>query len=108
MKEVKAWLWTRCRGSYLWRRQGWAAGTLGGRPVLGVIRPTVVRPFESDVEQVAQVHAGIRIGATTCHQGNWSMPDAAVADRELVRGHGPQDRASSPPRWSARWRLRSR
>ena len=47
---------------------------------MGVIRPTVVRPFESDVEQVAQVHAGIRIGATTCHQGNWSMPDAAVAD----------------------------
>ena len=101
MKEVKARLRTRCRGSYLWRRQGLAAGTLGGRPVLGVIRPTVMRPFESDVEQVAQVHAEVRIGATTCRQGNWSMPDAAVANRELVRVHGPRDWASSPPRRSA-------
>ena len=83
MKEVKARLQTRCRGSYLWRRQGLAAGTLGWRPVLGVIRPTVIRPFESDVEQVAQVHAEVRIGATTGRQGNWSMPDAAVANREL-------------------------
>ena len=108
MKEVEARLRTRCRGSCLWRRQGWTRGTIGGRPVLGILRPTVVRLFESDVEQVAQVHAGVRIGATTCHQGNWSMPDPAVADRELVQGHGPQDRTSSAPRWSALWRLRAR
>ena len=39
----------------------------------------------------------VRIGAMTCHQGNLSMQDAAVADRELDRAHGTQNRASSPP-----------
>jgi hypothetical protein len=60
-----------------------------------------MRPFESDVEHAAQGHAEVRIGVTTCHQGNPSMPDAAVAKRELVRVLGLRDRASSPPRWSA-------
>ena len=94
-------LWTLSRGSYLRQRRDWPWGTHGGRPVLRVLRPTVVRPFESDLEHAAQGHAEVRIGVTTCHQGNPSMPDAAVAHRELVRVHGPRDRASSPPRWSA-------
>ena len=91
-------VWTRSRGSYLWRRQGWAVGTLGGRPVLGVIWPTVMRRFESDVENAAQDHAEVQIGAMTWYQGNPSMPDAAAAERGLVRDHGPQDWTSSPPR----------
>ena len=91
-------VWTRSRGSYLWRRQGWAGGTLGGRPVLGVIWPTVMRRFESDVENAAQDHAEVQIGAMTWYQGNPSMPDAAAAERGLVRDHGPQDWTSSPPR----------
>ena len=94
-------LWTLSRGSYLRQRRDWSWGTHGGRPVLRVLRPTVVRPFESDLEHAAQGHAEVRIGVTTCHQGNPSMPDAAVAHRELVRVHGPRDRASSPPRRSA-------
>ena len=94
-------LWTLSRGSYLRQRRDWSWGTHGGRPVLRVLRPTVVRPFESDLEHAAQGHAEVRIGVTTCHQGNPSMPDAAVAHRELVRVHGPRDRASSAPRWSA-------
>ena len=94
-------LWTLSRGSYLRQRRDWPYGTHGVRPVLRVLRPTVVRPFESDLEHAAQGHAEVRIGVTTCHQGNPSMPDAAVAHRELVRVHGPRDRASSPPRRSA-------
>ena len=94
-------LWTLSRGSYLRQRRDWSWGTHGGRPVLRVLRPTVVRPFESDLEHAAQGHAEVRIGVTTCHQGNPSMPDAAVANRELVRVHGPRDWASSPPRRSA-------
>jgi hypothetical protein len=94
-------VWTRSRGSYLWRRQGWAGGTLGGRPVLGVIWPTVMRRFESDVENAAQDHAEVQIGAMTWYQGNPSMPDAAAAERGLVRDHGPQDWTSSPRARSA-------
>ena len=74
-------LWTLSRGSYLRQRRDWSWGTHGGRPVLRVLRPTVVRPFESDLEHAAQGHAEVRIGVTTCHQGNPSMPDAAVAYR---------------------------
>jgi len=48
-------------------------------------------------QQAEQVHGDVRIGAMTCHQGNLSMPDAAVADRELDRAHGARNRASSPP-----------
>ena len=46
----------------------------------------------------AQGHAEVRIAATTCHQGNRSLPDVAAAERGLVRVHGPRDRTSSPPR----------
>ena len=63
-----------------------------------VIRPTVMRLFESIVEQAAQVDGEVRIGAMTWYQGNPSMPDAAAAERGLVRVHGPQDRTSSLPR----------
>ena len=73
-------------------------GHWGGRPVLGVIWPTVMRRFESDVENAAQDHAEVQIGAMTWYQGNPSMPDAAAAERGLVRDHGPQDWTSSPPR----------
>ena len=54
--------------------------------------------FESIVEQAAQVHGEVRIGAMTWYQRNPSMPDAAAAERGLVRVHGPRDRTSSPPR----------
>ena len=59
------------------QRRNWPWGTHGGRPVLQVLRPTVMRPFKLDVEHAAQGHAEVRIGVTTCHQGNPSMPDAA-------------------------------
>ena len=57
-----------------------------------------MRLFESIVEQAAQVDGEVRIGAMTWYQGNPSMPDAAAAERGLVRVHGPQDRTSSLPR----------
>jgi hypothetical protein len=46
----------------------------------------------------AQVHAKVRIAATTCHQGNLSMPDAAEAERDLDQPHVAQERTSLPPR----------
>ena len=57
-----------------------------------------MRLFESIVEQAAQVDGEVRIGAMTWYQGNPSMPDAAAAERGLVRVHGPRDRTSSLPR----------
>ena len=57
-----------------------------------------MRLFESIVEQAAQADGEVRIGAITWYQGNPSMPDAAAAERGLVRVHGPQDRTSSLPR----------
>ena len=50
------------------------------------------------MEQAAQADGEVRIGAMTWYQGNPSMPDAAAAERGLVRVHGPRDRTSSPPR----------
>ena len=71
---------TRSRGSYLPQRQQKSGSLLLARPPTPDWEDNCQRPFESDVERAAQGHAEVRIAATTCHQGNRSMPDAATAD----------------------------
>ena len=71
------------------------AGSLGAWAISGDLRPNSLTSFESFGLLAGRGEGEARGGRQTWHQGNPSMPDAAVAVWQLDPVHANQDRATS-------------
>ena len=59
----------------------------------GGLGPGSIKQFERNVPNAVQGDGEVRIGRITCHQGNLSMADAAIAVSRLGPVHLSPDRA---------------